>query len=67
MTQQDKGKIIGGDDKCVYSILHYLKEYADRSREEGMFKLTQLKSTSARSIPGVIPDLLGPCWNFLSW
>jgi hypothetical protein len=40
VTQQDKSKIIGGDDKTVYNILHNLKDYAENSREEGKLRIT---------------------------
>ena len=35
VTQQQKSKIINGDDKVVYNILYQLKEFYTRSKKEG--------------------------------
>lgn len=33
--QQEKSKILNGDDKIVYNILYELKDHYDKGREEG--------------------------------
>jgi hypothetical protein len=39
--QQEKSRILNGDEKTVYAILHELKHYYEQHKEEGRFHLMQ--------------------------
>ena len=49
MSQQDKAKILNGDDKIVYNILYELKGIYSRHKKEGTEYVMQLPWICSRS------------------